>query len=182
MQLRTNARYFHQYGTFNRKQLNASGRGLWSPSDNFSAQLSHQYNEQIGGGRGSDLPLSRTNASVIGVQHALYGSLTSRARVNLLQESRFASPGNGGQQIGSRQRESLAARLAYQRHLAWGRIFIGYGDTRGREDHQAENTTHNIANESHQLDDGNEPRLHESNVDIGGHAGRLRRDRFYHQR
>jgi hypothetical protein len=166
LQLRTSARYFHQYGSFNRKQLNASGNGTWQPIEDVSANLNYLYNEQHGGGEGDDLPHSGTHATNLSARHSLYGSLTSIVRMNILRENRYSAPSAGNNRIGSRNRESFEGRLEYQRNLAWGRIHLNYSDIRGREDNQAETRTRSTSNEAHQLTDGNEPRLLANDVDL----------------
>jgi hypothetical protein len=164
--LRSAVRWFHQSGTLRRRDLGLTEDLRIGWSETLESTAGYRFSEQTGtDGPERGRRLMRSHRGEVGVRHDLWGSLETTLALHASRHDVFDRVGDDRDRIGRDDRRGFRGDLAYRRATPWGRLHLGVGHARAREDQTAEDQIRQVANESYRLEDGNEPLLASSRVD-----------------
>jgi len=152
VRLRSHVRYFHQYGTLDRRDITLRETLAVPLRRHLDARLSWLFHSLRSGG--GDAPWTRSSNGGATFRHRLYGSLETTLRLDLQDERTYRDGDGGREQIGSLHRRGGELRLDYRRRTRYGLLRLGYGRSRWREEQAARETQREAADERHVLDEG----------------------------
>ncbi len=167
-EVRSQVRWFNQYGTIGRRDFGASSQTQLNLTRTLCARAAYRYNDRTAThveGIVTPDEITQSHHGEAEVSHVLWGSLHSVLGAWFDDETTF-DRGAGRATTGTLDRWWVEPELRYTRHTARGQLALEYGEFFGHEERTSTLQTRSVQNEEHVLRDGQEPQLDNPRVDV----------------